>query len=360
MTKPGGIYYPEYLQLDKLLNAQQLESDRLGNPAHDELLFIVVHQAYELWFKLILFELKSVIDMFNDDIVDERQIGRIVALLERIHAIQRLMIGKLEVLETMTPLDFLEFRDLLVPASGFQSVQFKELEIRLGIKRDQRIPTDREFFYSRLSDEHREYLYKIEALPSLFEVTQTWLERFPFLNFEGFDFWHEYERSVEQMLERDRNIIESNSTLPPNVLEHQLAELDATRMRFNALFDQSKFDELRAAGEFRFSHRGMLVAIFINLYRDEPLLQLPFRYLSALVELDQNLTTWRSRHALMVHRMLGSKIGTGGSSGHDYLRRTTDQNRAFKDLFNLSTFLIRRSEIPKLPNHIQNSMGFRF
>ncbi len=353
------MYYTDYLQLDKLLDAQHLESARVGKPAHDELLFIIVHQAYELWFKQILFELKAIVEMFRDDIVDDRQIGRIVGLLERIHAIQRLMISQIDVLETMTPLDFLEFRDLLVPASGFQSVQFKELEIRLGINHEQRLPVDRDFIYSRLSREHVDYLKNVEQEPSLFEVTEDWLERLPFLSFEGFDFWKEYKVAVQKMLENDRTIIESNPTLSDVILKHQLAELEATQLRFMAIFDHARYDELRAAGEFRLSHRALLAALFINLYRDEPMLQLPFCYLTALAEIDQNLTGWRSRHAIMVHRMLGSKIGTGGSTGHDYLQRTTEQNRVFKDLFNLSTFLIRRSDIPPLPVQIQESMGFR-
>jgi tryptophan 2,3-dioxygenase len=90
------------------------------------------------------------------------------------------------------------------------------------------------------------------------------------------------------------------------------------------------------------------------------MLQLPYRYLTCLVEVDELFTTWRSRHAIMVHRMLGAKIGTGGSSGHDYLSRTTQQNRIFKDLFNLSTFLIPRSDLPQLPAKVIDSMRFRF
>ena len=358
--KPGGLYYGEYLQLDKVLGAQQLESEKRGAVAHDEMLFIIVHQAYEIWFKQILFEISSIIDMFKDDVVDDRQMGRMVARLERVHKIQHLLNSQIDVLETMTPLDFLEFRDLLIPASGFQSVQFKELEIALGLKRDMRLPVDRDFIYSRLSEADRAKMEVAEQQSSLSEVTEDWLKRLPFLDFEGFDFWQAYGDAVDSMLKKDLGIIENNPTLPDVVRKHQIQELKSTKERFSAILDGEKFNELRNQGEFRFSHSAMLAAIFINLYRDQPMLQLPHRYLTCLVEVDELFTTWRSRHAMMVHRMLGAKIGTGGSSGHDYLNRTTRQNRIFLDLFNLPTFLIPRSYLPTLPDHVVDSMRFRF
>ncbi len=110
------VYYSDYLQLDKLLDSQHRKSEEYGNPAHDEMLFIIVHQAYELWFKQIIFELNSVVDMFDDNKVDERNIGIAISRLDRITEIQRILIDQLRVLETMTTLDFLDFRDYLVPA----------------------------------------------------------------------------------------------------------------------------------------------------------------------------------------------------------------------------------------------------
>ena len=107
-------------------------------------------------------------------------------------------------------------------------------------------------------------------------------------------------------------------------------------------------------------HKALQAALFINLYRDEPIVQLPFRFLTGCIEVDELLTVWRQRHAIMVERLLGRKIGTGGSSGHDYLRRTAEQNRVFVDLFNLSTFLIPRSERPELPESLRKQLGFYF
>jgi tryptophan 2,3-dioxygenase len=94
------------------------------------------------------------------------------------------------------------------------------------------------------------------------------------------------------------------------------------------------------------------------LYRDESILALPFQVLTAMMNIDENFTTWRYRHALLAQRMLGTKIGTGGSSGHQYLKRAADNNRVFVDLFNLSTFLIPRSRLPVLPNDIKKQLNF--
>jgi tryptophan 2,3-dioxygenase len=129
LTEPSGdlLTYGSYLKIPELLSLQQLRSDP---PVHDELLFIVVHQAYELWFKQLLFELESVRDrMFVGDAERARH------YLVRVHAIERVLIEHIQVLQSMSPQDFLAFRALLTPASGFQSVQFRELEFISGLKR---------------------------------------------------------------------------------------------------------------------------------------------------------------------------------------------------------------------------------
>lgn len=356
----GPIHYGDYLQLGKLLGAQQLESTRYGEPAHDEMLFIITHQAYELWFKQIVHELRAVVGIFQQPQVEEAAMGRVLHLLERVRVIQGLLLQQIDVIETMTPLDFLEFRDLLVPASGFQSLQFKEVEILLGVRRSDRIPADRDFFYTRLRDAERAELEQLESQPSLLELTESWLARMPFLNFKEFDFWQQYQSATDQMLERDRQIVQDNPALSEQQRELQLMTIDQTKQRFAAVADRSYYQELREAGEFRFSHQAFLAALFIHLYRDHPLLYLPFRYLTLLVEIDEALTNWRTRHALMVQRMLGRKIGTGGSSGHDYLSKTTQANRVFLDLYSLSTFLVRRSDLPKLPDGLVSALGYHF
>ena len=137
--KYSTIHYHNYLELDKILSAQVLRSEAIGKPAHEEMLFIITHQAYELWFKQMKHELASVLQMFNEDKVDERRISVAVSRLQRIEEIMKLLIKQIDILETMTPLDFLDFRAYLFPASGFQSYQFRMIEAMLGLPEQKRI-----------------------------------------------------------------------------------------------------------------------------------------------------------------------------------------------------------------------------
>ncbi len=354
------LYYGDYLQLDAILNAQRLESAQNGQPAHDEMLFIIIHQSYELWFKQILWELDAVIKLFSPDTVDEKCVGKAVSHLARIVEIQRVLIQQIDVLETMTPLDFLDFRDELVPASGFQSAQFRLIENRLGLQRSARLPYSNAPYTSRLNNTDADRVQQAEASPNLFHLINEWLHRTPFLRFGDFEFWRVYHEAVDRMLARDRELIDHNPTLTDEEKGAQRTNLDRTARNFEALFDPEKHNALVEQGALRLSHEALQAALLINLYRDEPILHLPFRLLSLLMDIDEKFTTWRYRHALMVLRMIGTKIGTGGSSGHRYLHQTAEQHKVFKDLFYLSTFYIPRSELPKLPPHVAQTMGFQF
>ncbi|KAK6620346.1 hypothetical protein RUM44_006747 [Polyplax serrata] len=131
----SGLLYGEYLQLDKILKAQKLMSEQYRTTVHDEHLFIITHQAYELWFKQILWEVDSVRNLFGfSERVNESKTLEILKRLNRIVLILKLLVDQVMILETMTPLDFMEFRDFLAPASGFQSLQFRLLENKLGVK----------------------------------------------------------------------------------------------------------------------------------------------------------------------------------------------------------------------------------
>jgi tryptophan 2,3-dioxygenase len=360
MSKFPPIYYSDYLQLEKLLDSQKLKSEEYGHKAHDEMLFIIVHQAYELWFKQIIHEIDSINRMFEDDTVDEKSIGVAVSRLRRITEIQKLLIEQLKVLETMTPLDFLEFRDFLIPASGFQSFQFRLIENKLGLSDEKRIQYNNIDYLNTLQEQHRKIIMETVKKKSLLELVERWLERTPFLSSQNFNFWESYRKSVDKMIENDRNIVINNKTLSEKKREFQLGNIGLTKQNFEALFDENKYDELLKKGERHLSSKAMLAAIFINLYRDEPILHLPFMFLNLLVETDEQFTEWRYRHALMVQRMIGSKIGTGGSSGHQYLMSTVDKHRIFTDLFNISTYLIPRSELPKLPGELVKQLGFNY
>ena len=122
------LNYSDYLKLDDILNSQKLKSAERGTPAHDEMLFIIIHQVYELWFKQLIHELDSVLLIFNKESVLESDVSLAVSRLDRVIEIQKILIDQVRVLETMTAMDFLEFRDDLFPSSGFQSAQFRKLE----------------------------------------------------------------------------------------------------------------------------------------------------------------------------------------------------------------------------------------
>lgn len=356
-----GTYYGDYLQLEKLLDTQSPMSAKLGNEQHDETLFIIVHQVYELWFKQIIHEMHSLVEIFSEKSVDDHKLGTVVARLERINRIQQLLMGQLDVMETMTPMDFLEFRDLLVPASGFQSAQFREIEILMGLRTSDRKAVDREYFLGRLNTKDRERLQEIEKRPSILELVEKWLERVPFTEDATFNFWDEYKKTVYSMLNQDEQTIRKNAAqMGEKYLAIQLENLESTKENFETLLSSEEHKKLKEQGKRKLSQKAILNALFISLYRDEPILQQPYRFLKLMMDIDQSFTAWRYRHALMAQRMLGTKIGTGGSSGHQYLKNAADNNRVYLDLFNLSTFLIPRSKLPQLPGVMREKLNFHF
>lgn len=355
-----GLYYGDYLQIDKLLGAQSLESAKHGPPVHDELLFIIVHQAYELWFKQIGWEVDSLGAIFDQDEVDEKDMGTAVARLRRITRIQALLIQQVGVLETMTPLDFLDFRDYLFPASGFQSAQFRIVENKLGMRVKDRVLLGGANYTSRFTEEDKEMVESLEEEPSLFDLVERWLERTPFLDHEDFDFWDAYRQAVHRRLEADKDVVADNPNLTDAEKAAQLKDFEMVLKQFEAIFDAEKYAFEQDAGRLRLSHRAFQAALFITLYRDEPALQEPFRLLELLMDVDENFTAWRYRHAQMALRMIGRRIGTGGSAGAKYLERSAERSRVFGDLFSLSTFLVPRADRPELPAGMLESMRFRY
>jgi len=346
------VYYADYLKLDRLLSSQQPESLKEGVDAHDEMLFIIVHQAYELWFKQILHELDRVERDFGTVPVSDDAMARIVHDLERIHEILKLTVAQLDVLETMTPFDFLDFRDLLMPASGFQSLQFRAIETRLGLASETRVPLDDKAIEERLSPGDRTTLGQVRERPTVFAMLDQWLARTPFLDWGGASFRDAYRAAVEKHLARDADFIRADMAMPEEKRERELKAIDKAIASFAAIFNPE--DD---SGGWRLSGPAVQAALFITLYRDKPAVQPAFRLLATLMDIDETMTLWRYRHALMVERMIGVKIGTGGSSGHAYLRTTAERHRVFADLFRLSTFLIPRAAVPELPASVQARLG---
>jgi tryptophan 2,3-dioxygenase len=239
----GLLTYGRYLHLPELL-AQQVP--QVDPPAHDELLFITVHQAYELWFKQLLHELEAARDAMRPAAPCQAALWRAGQLLRRTHVIERLLVSQIDVLETMTPQDFLEFRAALAPASGFQSVQFRELEFLSGVK-DERFVAR----FRALEEAERERLARRLSEPSLWDA---YLDLF-----------------------RQRG-------LPASSDEEILASLIVVAR------DRDNHDDLWQLAEDLLTH-------------------------------DELAGLWRARHVQMVERQIGTKSGTGGSTGAPYLHR---------------------------------------
>ncbi|XP_007671249.1 tryptophan 2,3-dioxygenase isoform X1 [Ornithorhynchus anatinus] len=344
----GGIIYGSYLHLEKILNAQELQSENKGNKIHDEHLFIITHQAYELWFKQILWELDSVREIFqNGHVRDERNMLKVVTRMHRVSVILKLLVEQFTVLETMTALDFYDFRDYLSPASGFQSLQFRLLENKIGVLQSLRVPYNRRHYRDNFKGEENELLLKSEQEPTLLRLVEAWLERTPGLEPQGFNFWGKFEKNTIKGLEEEFIMLRTEEESEEK--EDQLAELQKQKEVLLSLFDEKRHEHLLSKGERRLSYKALQGALMIYFYREEPRFQVPFQLLTYLMDIDTLMTKWRYNHVCMVHRMIGSKAGTGGSSGYHYLRSTvSDRYKVFVDLFNLSTYLVPRHWIPRM------------
>jgi tryptophan 2,3-dioxygenase len=251
----ASLTYGSYLKVPELLALQQPMSDP---PHHDELLFIEIHQVYELWFKLMLHELDAAVRFLDAD-----DLLKVAKAFRRILAIGRILVQQVDVLETMTPQDFNAFRSGLNPASGFQSAQFREIEFRCGLHGDEKAMR-----HLALTDDERARLDRRLNEPTLYDALKAYLDR--------------------------------------------------------QRFDVSTHDALIATFKTIYEHEESHYAIYLLL--------------EDLMDLDESLLLWRSRHVLMVERMIGMKPGTGGSLGVGYLESTL-RKRFFPELWQVRTVL---------------------
>jgi tryptophan 2,3-dioxygenase len=341
------VHYSDYLQLDKILHAQQPESDLLGAHAHDEMLFIIIHQAYELWFKQILYEVESIGAIMSQQVINDNSpdLQTVVHRLGRVATILKVAVHQIDILETMTPMDFLDFRNFLRPASGFQSWQFKLTEARLGLRFQER--HGREYYISQLRQEHIDLIKQSEQRPSLLDLLNIWLERMPF--FDDPDIWKNY-RPIAPVEPGIHPFWSDYKTLYSQSL------MDNERYNFREFMQV--FFETGVGQDRRLSPKACRAALFTKLYRGYPILQAPFQILNLLLEIDEQISTWRYRHINMVNRMIGTRTGTGGSSGKDYLKGALDKHYIFKEISGLTSFLIERKNLPKLPPELEAKLGF--
>lgn len=275
--KDAPLSYNKYLRVPELIDLQTC----LSSPAqHDELLFITVHQAYELWFKQILHEIDAAIALMKEDRAVEA-----ANALHRIVEIEKLLVAQIHIIETMSPVRFLGFRDELNPASGFQSMQFREIEFSSGLKDDAIL---REFAHDDFARGRLESRMKAPSLADAF---------FALLRRHGFD--------------------TPGSDAPGNEEERRNDHGKRQRAIVEILTHPERFFQ-------------------------ETLLE------EALLEHDEYFSLWRSHHIKMVERMVGTKRGTGGSEGVGYLRSTLDK-KFFPELWEARTYLSSKHDAQGCP-----------
>ncbi len=352
------MYYSDYLQLNKILQAQEPESSKDGNePAHDEMLFIIVHQAYELWFKQIIYELDYIMSVFNKDKIDDNSedLNLVRHRLNRIIQILKLLNQQVSLIETMTPLDFLEFRNLLIPSSGFQSLQFRIVETKLGLTMQSRHEKD---YYGRTNEggfkiNDLEKIKEAEKDVYLLQLINRWLERMPFFEEE---YWKRFTSNYQ------RNDIHIFWNEYRNIYMNGLTEREKNKLSdFDFIFFEKpgnlSFTEQQNL-QTTLTPTAMKAALFIMLYRDFPVFQTSYQILDSLVEIDHLMAGWRHKHLVMVRRMIGMRAGTGNTSGSGYLEGALNRHFIFKDIEGLSTFLIERKKLPKLPEDLIRKLSY--
>lgn len=344
-----GVYYSEYLQLDKILNAQETETGKAGKEVHDEMLFIIIHQSYELWFKQVLHEVKSVMDIFTKRTIDDNSadLSKVVHRMKRVTTILTALVKQIDIIETLTPLDFLDYRDFLRPASGFQSLQFKQLEGLLGLRMDDRF--GKQYYTSALKDSDKKKIEDMEKQTKFIDLINEWLERMPF--FDENKYWKSYHRKFDNIIEEGVGDFWQDYLC---AYDNGLSEVEKVNLKklvsvcFRDIDDESN----------RLSAKASRNALFIMLYNHYPILNAPFQILQSLLDIDEIMSLWRFRHINMVHRMIGGRMGTGGSTGKEYLQKALNKHYIFKEIADLTSFMIDRRGLPAICKTLEKSMTF--
>jgi tryptophan 2,3-dioxygenase len=352
--------YWEYIAVEQLLGLQRGLAADERELSNDEVLFITVHQIDELWFKLLLRELEQIRDLFAADTVPEQALSQASRGLRRVATLWSNVAAHFELMETLTTRDYLGFRDKLSPASGFQSAQLREIEILMGLPADGRVPLGHESSYlDALRDPSGGPSPALERVqrraatsPSLHEAVRAWLFRTPIRGsrpgdagdaaaVEGFvgDYLAAMGTHMEELAARAVD---------------EAANAD-DRERLRGRYER----ELRAAAAFlaaedvdaaeqATTRRVRAAIVFIESYRELPLLAWPRELLDGLIAMEQASLIFRQRHARMVERVIGRRTGTGGSAGVDYLDATALRYRVFRDVWAVRTLLLEQRRLPPL------------
>ena len=352
--------YWDYIRVEPLLALQSGVGASEAELANDEVMFIVVHQIDELWFKLVLREMVAVRDLFARAPVPEQALASAVRGIRRMETIVHQLAGHFALMETMTTRDYLAFRDKLTGASGFQSAQMREIEILMGLPEVERVPLGHEGSYMKALEERdgsespalRRVRARLADRPSLREAVLEWIFRTPI---QG--------STPSQADDEGRVRAFAEAYLATHARAVQRG-LDGARATSLSATDVARLEE-RARGEVASARAYLLgddvpeaerarasrircALVFIESYRELPLLAWPRTILDAIVTFEQAFVIFRQRHARMVERMIGRRTGTGGSAGVDYLDTTALRYRVFRELWAVRTLLVRAQDLPPL------------
>ena len=318
--------------------------------ANEEVLFITVHQVFELWFKVVLRELVAIRDLFQAEVMTNVDMTDVVTRLERCATILRVGSQHWEVVETLPPRAYLKFRSKLMPASGFQSAQLRQIEILLGLEESDRIAFGSEGSHlaalkgrgGKETEASKRVAFQMADMPSMKQVVADWLERTPI----GGAAHHakSHAEFVEQYLaahsaDLDKNLAHAQS----------VASQGADGGRLKGLYDKERASvrEFLMPDDERLA-RIRAAILFIETYPEEPLLTGPHQVLEGILVFEQLFVVFRQRHARMVERIIGRRTGTGGTAGVDYLDQTALKYRIFPDLWTVRSLLINPEIAPVL------------
>jgi tryptophan 2,3-dioxygenase len=325
-------------------------------------MFVVVHQIDELWFKLILREMVTVRGLFAREPVPEQALASAVRGIRRMETILQQLTAHFALMETMTTRDYLAFRDKLTGASGFQSAQMREIEIVMGLPEIERVPLGHEGSYLTALKEYdgsdspalRRVRARLADRPSLREAVLEWIHRTPIqgsipsqpddaaaVRAFAEAYLATHHAAVERVLAGAR--VQSRSPADATRLEERAEKEVAAARAYLLAEDEPEESRARAT-------RIRCALVFIESYRELPLLAWPREVLDGLTSFEQAFVIFRQRHARMVERMIGRRTGTGGSAGVEYLDATALRYRVFRELWAVRTLLVRAEDLPPLQN----------
>jgi tryptophan 2,3-dioxygenase len=351
--------YWDYIQVESLLSLQGgLERDD-AKITNDEVMFITVHQIDELWMKLIVRELVAARDLFVRVPVPEQSLAAAVRGVDRMSTLLRMIAEHFALMETLTTRDYLAFRDKLNPASGFQSAQLREIEILAGMPEEDRIPLGQEKSYLQMllnadgtpSSAYLRVQRRLADRPTLRDAVTAWIYRTPIQGSTPDD--PDDALAVARFIDRycDAHAASARAAL---ALALQNAVTDGDRARLAGRYDREiagaraflNAEELSDPDDKARASRVRAALVFIESYRELPLLAWPRAVLDGLIAFEQAFVIFRQRHARMVERVIGRRTGTGGSAGVDYLDQTALRYRIFREIWATRTLLVQQTMLP--------------